>query len=62
MFDIGISDIVDQLPLVVMVGLYSVAVLLCAGGALAGVNYPVIPKDLTTPFQQRLAVHGSNGE
>ena len=35
---------------------------LWAGCALAGVNYPTIPKDLTTPFQQRLAVYGPNGE
>ncbi|KAJ5362071.1 hypothetical protein N7541_002915 [Penicillium brevicompactum] len=33
---------------------------LWAGCALAGVNYPTIPKDLTTPFQQRLAVYGPN--
>ncbi|KAJ5691850.1 hypothetical protein N7462_001273 [Penicillium macrosclerotiorum] len=31
---------------------------LLAASALAGVNYPTIPSDLTTPFQQRLAVYG----
>lgn len=35
---------------------------LWASCALASVNYPPIPKDLTTPFQQRLAVYGPNGE
>ena len=35
---------------------------LLAGGALASVNYPQIPKDLTTPFQERLAVYGPNGK
>ncbi|KAI2684171.1 hypothetical protein CBS147317_8336 [Penicillium roqueforti] len=31
-----------------------------ASCAFAGVNYPEIPKDLTTPFQQRLTVYGPN--
>ncbi|GFF32156.1 acid phosphatase [Aspergillus udagawae] len=31
-----------------------------ATGALAAVDYPPIPSDLTTPFQQRLAVYGPN--
>lgn len=31
-----------------------------AVSAFAGVNYPTIPADLTTPFQQRLAVYGPN--
>ncbi|KAJ6023782.1 hypothetical protein N7540_004579 [Penicillium herquei] len=31
-----------------------------AAGTWAGVNYPTIPDDLTTPFQQRLAVYGPN--
>lgn len=35
---------------------------LLAASALASVNYPPIPKDLTTPVQQRLAVYGPNGE
>ncbi|CAI7654737.1 unnamed protein product [Penicillium glandicola] len=44
-----------------MVGILSVKLLpFVAGCAFAGVNYPVIPKDLTTPFQQRLAVYGTN--
>lgn len=33
-----------------------------ASCAFAGVNYPEIPKDLTTPFQQRLTVYGPNGK
>lgn len=33
---------------------------LLAASAFAGVNYPTIPSDLTTPFQQRLAVYGPN--
>lgn len=33
-----------------------------ATGALAAVDYPPIPSDLTTPFQQRLAVYGPNGK
>ena len=32
-----------------------------AAGALA-VDYPTIPTDKTTPYQQRLAIYGSNGE
>lgn len=41
---------------------------LLAASALAvvtdyfGPNYPPIPKDSTTPFQQRLAVYGPNGK
>lgn len=31
-----------------------------AASAVASVNYPTIPEDLTTPFQQRLAVYGPN--
>ncbi|KAJ5548323.1 hypothetical protein N7513_005557 [Penicillium frequentans] len=31
-----------------------------AASALASVNYPTIPTDLTTPVQQRLAVYGPN--
>ncbi|EAW11058.1 purple acid phosphatase family protein [Aspergillus clavatus NRRL 1] len=31
-----------------------------ATGALAAVDYPPLPEDLTTPFQQRLAVYGPN--
>jgi hypothetical protein len=31
-------------------------------GVIAGVNYPPIPKDLTTPTQQRLAYNGPNGK
>lgn len=38
------------------------AVLLAAPGVYAGlINYPPIPEDLTTPFQQRLAVYGPGG-
>jgi hypothetical protein len=33
-----------------------------AASAIASVNYPTIPSDLTTPFQQRLAVYGLNGK
>lgn len=33
-----------------------------AASAVASVNYPTIPQDLTTPFQQRLAVYGPNCE
>ena len=33
-----------------------------ASCVIAGVTYPQIPTDLTTPFQQRLAVYGPNGE
>lgn len=32
-----------------------------AAGALA-VDYPTIPQDLTTPYQQRLAIYGPNGK
>lgn len=48
----------------IMVGLLSLskAVLLVAAGALASVNYPPIPEDLSTPFQRRLAVYGPNGK
>lgn len=31
-------------------------------GDYVGPNYPPIPQDLTTPFQQRLAVYGPNGK
>lgn len=34
--------------------------LLYASGALAVANYPAIPKDKTTPVQQRLAYHSPN--
>ncbi|KAJ5219613.1 hypothetical protein N7468_008817 [Penicillium chermesinum] len=45
-----------------MVGSFSVlkSLPIVAAGALANVNYPPIPEDLTTPFQQRLAVYGPN--
>lgn len=39
----------------------SLPILALAGGVLA-YDYPPIPKDLTTPSQQRLAIHGPNGE
>jgi hypothetical protein len=32
-----------------------------AGCAFAGYQYPEVPKDLTTPFQQRLSVYGPDG-
>ena len=35
--------------------------LMVAAGVLAAVDYPTIPKDLTTPVQQRLAINGPNG-
>jgi hypothetical protein len=41
-----------------LVALHTLAL---AAGVLA-YDYPPIPKDLTTPSQQRLAVHGSNGK
>lgn len=31
------------------------------GTGLAAVSYPPIPDDLTTPYQQRLAIYGPNG-
>lgn len=46
---VGIASFFKALPLV-------------AAGAFASVNYPPIPEDLTTPFQQRLAVYGPNGK
>lgn len=48
----------------IMVGTTTVvkALPVLAASALASVNYPPIPQDLTTPFQQRLAVYGPNGE
>ncbi|RLM00406.1 hypothetical protein CFD26_108389 [Aspergillus turcosus] len=36
------------------------AMTVLATGAIAAVDYPPIPSDLTTPFQQRLAVYGPN--
>lgn len=35
---------------------------LLAASAMASVNYPPIPQDLTTPVQQRLAIYGPNGK
>lgn len=35
---------------------------LVASCAFAGVKYPEIPTDLTTPFQQRLTVYGPDGK
>ena len=37
-------------------------VLVVATGALADINLPPIPKDRTTPVQQRIAIGGPNGE
>jgi len=31
-------------------------------GAKASVDYPPLPKDLTTPYQQRLAIYGPDCE
>ena len=31
-------------------------------GVLGGADYPPIPKDLTTPVQQRISVDGPNSE
>jgi acid phosphatase len=45
---VGVSTLLKSLPFV-------------AGSAFASVTYPVLPKDLTTPHQQRLAVYGPNG-
>ncbi|KAJ5118306.1 hypothetical protein N7526_009943 [Penicillium atrosanguineum] len=42
---VGASSLIKAMPLL-------------AASALASVNYPTIPTDLTTPFQQRLAVYG----
>lgn len=49
---------------IIMVGILSLskALLLVSASALASVNYPPIPEDLSTPFQRRLAVYGPNGE
>ena len=38
----------------------SKALYLLAGYVLASTDYPPIPKDLTTPYQQRIAIHGPN--
>lgn len=35
---------------------------LLAASAMASVNYPPIPQDLTTPVQQRLAIYGPKGK
>mgnify|MGYP001658011305 CR=1 FL=1 len=45
---VGVTTLIKSLPLV-------------AGSAFASVTYPGLPKDLTTPHQQRLAVYGPNG-
>jgi hypothetical protein len=46
----------------IMVGISGLkAVPFLASCVYASVNYPLIPKDLTTPFQQRLAVYGPSG-
>lgn len=38
-------------------------VLLAVPGVQAGlINYPPLPEDLTTPYQQRLAVYGPGGK
>lgn len=37
------------------------AAVLGAAGVAGLANYPPIPKDLTTPVQQRLAFHANNG-
>ncbi|EPS26379.1 hypothetical protein PDE_01315 [Penicillium oxalicum 114-2] len=39
---------------------FAKALPLLAASAIAGTTYPPIPSDLTTPFQQRLAVYGPN--
>ncbi|KAJ6001505.1 hypothetical protein N7522_006732 [Penicillium canescens] len=44
---VGVATLIKSLPLV-------------AGSAFASVTYPGLPKDLTTPHQQRLAVYGPN--
>lgn len=36
------------------------AALLCANGVAGYANYPTIPKDLSTPVQQRLAFHATD--
>ena len=40
--------------------LFGVLLLLTPSDVLASVNYPPIPKDKTTPVQQRLAIKGPN--
>lgn len=35
---------------------------LLASCVIAAASFPSIPSDLTTPFQQRLAINGPNGE
>ncbi|KAG4221479.1 hypothetical protein PC116_g30044 [Phytophthora cactorum] len=35
---------------------------LLASCVIAGASLPSIPTDLTTPFQQRLAINGPNGK
>lgn len=42
--------------------LFSFLVPALIGGAQASVDYPPLPEDLTTPYQQRLAIYGPNGE
>jgi hypothetical protein len=59
--NLDISDLVDQLSIMVGISLVKIMPFL-ASCAFASVNYPQIPKDLTTPFQQRLAVYGPNGK
>lgn len=39
-----------------------IAAPLLAASALAKANLPALPADLTTPFQQRLAIYGPNGK
>jgi hypothetical protein len=57
-----ICDSVNQLPYLIMGGISSLKLLpFVAGCAFAGYQYPEVPKDLTTPFQQRLSVYGPDG-
>lgn len=42
--------------------LFSFLVPALISGAQASVDYPPLPEDLTTPYQQRLAIYGPNGE
>lgn len=40
----------------------SAVVVAWAVGALAGASYPAKPSDLSTPFQQRIAIKGPGGK
>jgi hypothetical protein len=56
----GIEDSVHQSHSLIM-GSSLKLLPFVAGCAFAGYQYPEVPKDLTTPFQQRLSVYGPDG-